>query len=72
MIGLLCFVLASPSKSKLRPEAENAVLRSAEAEMNVDAKGKKRLDECHVRRTHARNESVIANRRPCNGAFRCP
>ena len=30
MIGLLCFVLAvmaSPFKSKLRPEAENAVLR---------------------------------------------
>src|ERR1700674_1901709 len=27
MIGLLCFVLASPFKSKLRLEAENAVLR---------------------------------------------
>ena len=27
MIGLLCFVLASPFKSKLRLQAENAVLR---------------------------------------------
>ncbi len=27
MIGLLCFVLASPFKSKLRLEAENTVLR---------------------------------------------
>src|ERR1700686_168148 len=27
MIGLLCFVLASPFKSKLRLEAENATLR---------------------------------------------
>src|SRR5665213_3115758 len=27
MIGLLCFVLASPFKSKIRLEAENAVLR---------------------------------------------
>ena len=27
MIGLLCFVLASPFKTKLRLEAENAVLR---------------------------------------------
>src|ERR1700746_2836713 len=27
MIGLLCYVLASPFKSKLRLEAENAVLR---------------------------------------------
>jgi hypothetical protein len=27
MIGLLCFVLASPFKSKLRLEAENVVLR---------------------------------------------
>jgi hypothetical protein len=49
MIGLLCFVLAvlaSPFKSKLRLEAENAVLRH---QLNVL---RRRLQGRHVRLTN--------------------
>jgi hypothetical protein len=46
MIGLLCFVLAvlaSPFKSKLRLEAENAVLRHQLVVLRRQLKGRARL-----------------------------
>jgi hypothetical protein len=49
MIGLLCFalaVLASPFKSKLRLEAENAVLRHQLIVLRRKLKGRARLTTC--------------------------
>jgi hypothetical protein len=49
MIGLLCFalaVLASPFKSKLRLEAENAVLRHQLIVLRRKLKGRARLTNC--------------------------
>jgi hypothetical protein len=46
MIGLLCFVqamLASPFKSKMRPEAENAVLRHQLIVLRRRLRGRARL-----------------------------